>query len=58
MVRLPAFAFLHLPRPFDRKGGALVSWAVAGALVAGLVAWSVALAERESRAHTIVHGAW
>ena len=38
----------------DLRGGAVVNWALAGVVVAGLVAWSVALAERESRAHTVV----
>lgn len=42
----------------DRQGGTLISWALAGALVAGLVAWSVAMAERESRAHTVAQTAW
>ncbi|MDZ4778596.1 MAG: hypothetical protein SGJ23_17595 [Alphaproteobacteria bacterium] len=58
MPRLPAFGFPPLRLRLDRQGGALIGWAFAGALVAGLVVWSVALAERESRAHTIVQAAW
>ena len=58
MPSLPAFGFPVLTIRLDRRGGALISWALAGALVAGLVAWSVALAERESRAHTIAQAAW
>jgi hypothetical protein len=58
MPRLPAFGFPALSLRLDRQGGTLISWALAGALVAGLVAWSVAMAERESRAHTVAQTAW
>lgn len=50
------FDFGRLQR--DRGGAALVCWALAGALVAGLVGWSVALAEKESRGHSITQAAW
>jgi Flp pilus assembly protein TadG len=39
----------------DRQGAALLGWALVGALISGLVAWSVDLAERESRAHAKAH---
>jgi Flp pilus assembly protein TadG len=42
----------------DRQGAALLGWALIGALISGLVAWSVDLAERESRAHAIAQAAW
>ncbi|MBL8558441.1 MAG: hypothetical protein JNM47_06955 [Hyphomonadaceae bacterium] len=54
MPRVTAFAFAMPRSRSDRRGTVMLGWALAGAVVAGLVAWSVALAERESRGHTIV----
>ncbi|KAF0182136.1 MAG: hypothetical protein IV086_00585 [Hyphomonadaceae bacterium] len=42
----------------DRRGAALLGWALVGALIAGLVAWTVDLAERESRSHATAQAAW
>jgi hypothetical protein len=42
----------------DRQGAALLGWALVGALISCLVAWSVDLAARESRAHAIAQTAW
>lgn len=42
----------------DRQGAALLGWALVGALISGLVAWSVDLAARESRSHAMAQTAW
>lgn len=42
----------------DRRGGTLIGWALAGAAIAGFVAWSVSIAERESARHSVVQAAW
>ena len=58
MLRLSVFS-TAMPRfRGDRRGAAMIGWALTGAVVAALVGWSVALAERESRAHTVVHAPW
>lgn len=57
-MAFPSFlaSFLRIRR--DRGGAALMGWALAGAAVAGLVALSVSMAERESRGHTVAQAAW
>jgi hypothetical protein len=42
----------------DRGRAALALWTLAGAAVAAFAAWSVTMAERESRGHAITQAAW
>lgn len=55
-----ASRFLSSPSRLRRdvRGGTLIGWALAGAAIAGLTAWSVSLAERESARHSVVQAAW